>query len=97
MEERVIVDTDLDFQLKQHSIYQIIVTGLIAHTCGPDQSVWDADSKRASVEQRHVFSPGPARCADVPCQDPRYRLRCSERLRIELRPVPPCVRAGGRR
>ena len=27
----------------------------------------------------------------------RYRLRRSERLRIELRPVPPCVRAGGRR
>ena len=27
----------------------------------------------------------------------RYRLRCSERLRIEFRPVPPRVRAGGRR
>jgi len=25
--------TDLDFQLKQHSIHQLIVIGLIAHTC----------------------------------------------------------------
>jgi ureidoacrylate peracid hydrolase len=26
-------NTDLDFQLKQHSIHQLIVMGLIAHTC----------------------------------------------------------------
>jgi enoyl-CoA hydratase/carnithine racemase len=38
-----------------------------------------------------------AQCAGAPCQGPQYRLRCSERLRIELRPVPPCTRAGGRR
>ena len=39
---------------------------------------------------------GLAECAGAPCQDPRYRLRRSERLRIELRPVPSFVRAGGR-
>ena len=26
-------NTDLDFQLKQHSIHQLIVMGLLAHTC----------------------------------------------------------------
>ena len=26
-------NTDLDFQLKQHSIHQLIVVGLLAHTC----------------------------------------------------------------
>ena len=36
---------------------------------------------------------GPVRRRAVP----RSVIRRSERLRIELRPVPPCVRAGGRR
>ena len=35
-------------------------------------------------------------CAGAPRQDPRHRLRGSERFRIELRPVPPCARANGR-
>ena len=43
------------------------------------------------------FPAGLAQCAGAPCQGPWHRLRCSERLRIELRPVPPCARAGGRR
>jgi enoyl-CoA hydratase/carnithine racemase len=40
---------------------------------------------------------GLAQCAGAPRQGPRHRLRGSERFRIELRPVPPCARAGGRR
>src|SRR6202140_2450918 len=39
---------------------------------------------------------GLAQCTGAPCQDPQYRLRRSERLRIELRQVPTYVRAGGR-
>ena len=35
-------------------------------------------------------------CAGAPRQDPQHRLRRAERLRIELRPVPSFVRAGGR-
>ena len=65
---------------------------------GPGQSVRDADSCRAPVEHRPVLpTAGLARCAGAPCQDPQHRLRRSERLRIELRPVPAFVRAGGRR
>ena len=52
-------------------------------------------ASRASVEQRPVLpNPGLAQCAGAPRQDPRHRLRRSERFRIELRPVPPCARAG---
>jgi enoyl-CoA hydratase/carnithine racemase len=62
------------------------------------QSVRDADSRRTSIEQRHdLLTPGRASARARPCQGPRYRLRCSERLRIKLRPLPPCIRAGGRR
>ncbi|MBV9532958.1 MAG: enoyl-CoA hydratase/isomerase family protein [Bradyrhizobium sp.] len=35
--------------------------------------------------------------AGAPCQASQCRLRCSERLRIELPPVPACARAGRRR
>ena len=57
-----------------------------------------ADCCRASVQQRHDLPNADlAQCADAPCQAPWYRLRCSERLRIELRPVPPGVRAVGGR
>ncbi|HEX3599560.1 MAG TPA: enoyl-CoA hydratase/isomerase family protein, partial [Lacipirellulaceae bacterium] len=36
-------------------------------------------------------------CADAPRAGSQHRLRCPERLRIELRPVPPFLRAHGRR
>jgi hypothetical protein len=52
---------------------------------GPDQSVRDADSRRASVEQRHVLlNPGPAHCAGAPCLGPlpgSDPAICEERLR----------------
>ena len=64
----------------------------------PDQSLPDADSYRASVEQRPVPSNlDLAQCPGALRQDPWHRLRGSERLRIELRPVRPCARAGERR
>src|ERR1700675_3586853 len=46
---------------------------------GPDQSVRDADSCRAPIEQRLVLPiVGLAQCPGAPCQDPRHRLRRSE-------------------
>ena len=44
-----------------------------------------------------LLDPGLARCPGAPGQGPNYRLRPSKRLRIELRPVPPCAGTGGRR
>ena len=65
---------------------------------GANQSVRHADSYRASVEQRHDLPNADlAQCAGPPSQAPWARLRSSERLRIELRPVPPCARRGGSR
>ena len=46
---------------------------------GPDQSIRDADSYRASVEQRPVLpTAGLAKCEGAPCEDSQYRLRRSE-------------------
>jgi transcriptional regulator with PAS, ATPase and Fis domain len=60
--------------------------------------ILNADSRRASVEQRPVLpNPGLAHCAGAPCQDAQYGLRRSERLRIELRQAPAYARAGGGR
>ena len=56
----------------------------------PDQSLRDAISRRTSVKQRNDLPDvGVARCAGAARQAPWYRLRHSERLRIQLRPVPP--------
>ncbi len=65
---------------------------------GPNQSVRYAERCRDSVEHRPVLPiAGVAQCTGTPRKDPQSRLWRSQRLRIELRPVPSWVRAGRRR
>ena len=96
---RTLDDDDLD------SFVDVLVRRLAPFYCealgaakAQLESVRDADSYRAPVEQRHVLlNPRPRPVRRRAVKRSVNRLRSSERLRIELRPELLCVRAGGQR